>query len=206
MGKLKIVELVGKEFKPKRHYVDFKTFYDETMFDKNGEIDYYCFSPPENFLTKLSLDKKLSPEDIYYSKIFNEFSWYAYNLIENKHPDGKTNRENFSEKYTLIRKEISDTAEELDGLEKENIEQESVKRIKKLPFFSPFWAKFMTFESRFLKSNFNIKYFDQVKKDVNYYREEFGEDFKRGEYNQYIFENVYELFSEISLKDLFSGE
>ena len=200
MEKLRLVELVDENFEPRLHFFGMNNFYQNFKKKNRGKIEYYCFNPPEYFLTKISLNKKINSGDLLDSLVFEKFKEKTYFLYDNKYPGNVSNFGEFRKKEKKIENKLIEEREKFLKLENKDASKEIMSILKTLPFFSNFWLDFIKFKNYFLLADFEVKYFGDLNEEVEEYRSKFSiKDFKRAEYNQYIFEKKYDLFKKIPL-------
>ncbi len=197
MGKLRLIELIDNKLESKIHLRGFKNFYDGFLNNERGFIQYYSFNPPTNFLIKIGLGGEILPEDIYTSKIFSIYSKNARTFMQKRFPQIASGQKDFIKKEKIL---MDTYMREMENFEEEDENQRVIKAnsaLEKVPFFSKSWKEYMELEDYFLNSKFEIEYFGGLRNEIETYKKKFTpEEFHWKEYNQYIFERVYELFSK----------
>jgi len=191
VGKLRLIELIDEEFESKIYFRGFRNFYEDLLAEKTGEVKYYSFDPPKDFLIKLSLGEEISAEDVYSSKISHEFLEKTRSFTMKKFPKMVLEKKEFLKKENILMEvflKYSGTAKE---------ERDLLDELKKIPFFSEPWTEYFIIKSKFFASRFEFLYFGDLREEVEKYRERFfGKEFDWKRYNQYIFEKKYKLFSK----------
>jgi len=196
MGKLKLIELIGEDLESKIDLLGFQNFYNDFLEEEKSTIQYYSFNPPIDFLIRMGANKKISAEDVYSSKIFLSYLEKSRTFMQWKFPGIASGKKDFLKKENIL---MDTYLREIDNSKEKNEKSKTLKAIsslKKVPFFSESWDQYFRLKSYFLMSKFEIKYFPDLKEEVETCKKIFtNKEFHWKEYNQYIFEKVYKLFS-----------
>jgi len=186
MSKIRLVELVGKNFEPIIEIYGLKKYLNT---QDELKIDYFSFNPPSEFLYD---SKKIIAEKFYLSRPYNELIKKSFEFLNFKYNQFK-NLEEFEEKDKIIQSLMLKYSSEKEGsflFDQINF----YKELKKLPFFSELFIEYHSLRKNFLMSEISLKYNTTVKEYVDLYKKEFlGKEFDFEKFNKFLFEK-YNLF------------